>query len=147
MRYIKAANVAREMEAACFECFVPPVVTNMLFVYSTKNRIDSYLAFDVMGQRLYFLRNKTEEGGPIVIKDKDMETFMLVCKASEAPIIMTEAPTVKLGDKVRITEGSMKGVEGRVVRIRKQKRILINVSDFLWAATAYLKPEQYEVIE
>lgn len=146
MRYIKALTVAADLQPAGMECFVPPVVTNMLFVHSTKDRIDDYLNHDAMGQRLYYLRNRPDLQ-PIVVRDKDMESFMLVCKAMQAPIIMTECPKVKLGDKVRVIDGGMKGVEGNVVRIQKQKRVLINVGNILWAATVYLKPEQLEVID
>ena len=145
MRYVKASTVAAAFRPMGVECFVPPVVTNLLFVHDTRKRIDEYLAYSEMGQKLYLLRDKASWQA-IVVRDKDMDIFMTACKAQEAPIIMTESPKVKLGDKVRVTEGDWKGVEGYVVRLKKQKRVLINVSNVLWAATAYIRPEQLEVI-
>ena len=59
---------------------------------------------------------------------------------------MTEAPKVKLGDRVRVKEGTYAGLVGNVVRIKKQKRVLVNIADVIWATTAYISPDQLEVI-
>ena len=40
MRYLRASVVAQEMREEGFECFVPPKITNMLFVHSTRSRVD-----------------------------------------------------------------------------------------------------------
>ena len=79
--------------------------------------------------------------------DKDMQFFMMICDGCEAPIIMDECPTVKLGDRVRVISGPLTGIEGNVVRIRKSKRVLISVGDFVWVATGYIPPDMLKVID
>lgn len=146
MRNQQALRVAAGMAACGFECFVPPKITNLLFVHALRTEIDSYLTYNKLGLHLYYVRSKTDSQ-PIVVRDKDMTNFMLICKESDVPIIMTEPPTMKLGDSVRVTDGPLRGVEGRIVRIRKQKRILVNVGEHIWAATAYVKPEYLEILK
>ena len=43
-------------------------------------------------------------------------------------------------------EGTYAGLVGNVVRIKKQKRVLVNIADVIWATTAYISPDQLEVI-
>ena len=59
---------------------------------------------------------------------------------------MSEAPTLKLGSHVRVKEGPLAGIEGYVVRIRKSRRVLVNVDNVLWAATEFIRPEMLEVL-
>ena len=75
-----------------------------------------------------------------------MDIFIRICQSFGEPVIMTEAPKVKLGDRVRVKEGSLAGLEGNVVRIRKQKRVLVCVAGIIWAATAHIPAEMLEVI-
>lgn len=145
MRYVSACRTAEVMESAGFECFVPPKIDNLLFVHSEKEKIDGFMMYEVAGKSLRYMRSLSD-GCPIVVPDRDMLNFILVCRESEVPIVMSECPKVKLGDRVRVIDGPLKGVEGNVVRMRKQKRILVAVSSVLWVATAYVRPELIEII-
>lgn len=145
LRYISASKTAEEMESAGFECFVPPKITNLLFVHSEKEKIDGFMMYESAGRSLHYMRSLSD-GCPIVVPDKDMLNFILVCRESDVPIVMRECPKVKIGDRVRVIDGPLKGVEGNVVRMRKQKRILVAVSSILWVATAYVRPELLEII-
>ena len=76
-----------------------------------------------------------------------MDCFIKVCGSSELPMVFPEAPKVKLGDRVKVVDGPLKGLEGNVVRMRKKKRVLINVGNVVWAATEYIRPEMLEVVK
>ena len=145
LRYVRAVSVAPLIEEAGMRTFVPPVVSNLLFVFACESGIRDFIARRSVGEKLGFMRSR-ETGKPIVVLDADMELFMRVCAALEAPIVMAERPVLKLGDRVRIKEGPLKGVEGNVVRIKKNKRVLINIGNVIWVATGYMRPEQLEVI-
>lgn len=145
MRYLRAAKLEEKFKSRGYETFVPPVVTNLLFVHSDFMSLFKYLEERSFGHPVYFLR-KREDWQPMEIRDSEMQKFILVCTAYAQPIIMTECPKLKLGDKVRIKEGELKGLEGHIVRLKKQKRVLINVDNALWVATAYIDPEKLEVI-
>jgi hypothetical protein len=146
LRYVRAVSVAPLIEEAGMRTFVPPVVSNLLFADAPESWLSEFIFRNAIGEKLSFMHSR-ETGRPIVVRDADMDLFMRVCAALEAPIVMAERPALKLGDHVRIKEGPLKGVEGDVVRIKKNKRVLINIGNVLWVATGYLKPEQLEVIE
>jgi len=146
VHYVKAEKYVTLLPPQFSEFFVPPVVTNMLFIRSSYQAIYDYIRFNADGRRMSFMRDGLTMQ-PIVVKDSDMEIFMRICSACTMPIVMNEMPTVKLGSLVRVKEGPLKGLEGHVVRIRKNRRILVNISNVLWAATEFIHPELLEVIE
>lgn len=53
MRYMRASVVAEQMKEEGFECFVPPKITNMLFVHSTRSKIDFFLTYHEFSNNLY----------------------------------------------------------------------------------------------
>lgn len=145
LRHIRALQAAPLLDDAGMQTFVPPKVTNLLFANASENGLRDFMTFNAVGQKMHFMRSR-ETVRPIVVRDDDMELFKRVCAAFDAPIVMTGKPVLKLGDHVRIKDGPLKGVEGDVVRIRKSKRVLINIGNVIWAATGYIRPEQLEVI-
>ena len=145
LKYIKAEKFASLLPTSLGKCFVPPVVTNLVFIYSDYKTLWNYRTFNLNGSHMGFMRNpKTWE--PVIVRDRDMEIFMRICGASKCPIVMTEKPSVKLGDFVRVTGGPFKGAEGYVVRMQKSKRVLIDVGSLLWVATDYISPDLLETI-
>ena len=145
LRYVRAISAATPLENAGIRTFVPPVVTNLLFADAPESVLREFIFRNAIGEKLSFMHSR-ETGRPIVVRDADMDLFMRVCAALEAPIVMAERPVLKLGDHVRIKEGPLKGVEGNVVRIKKNKRVLINIGNVIWVATGYMRPEQLELI-
>lgn len=146
MRYLKASRVAEEMASSSFECFVPPKISNLLFVHTEREALDDFLHFRETGLQLYYLNSRIDRQ-PIIVPDAEMDCFIKVCGSSELPMVFPEAPKVKLGDRVKVVDGPLKGLEGNVVRMRKQKRVLINVGNVVWAATEYIRPEMLEVVK
>lgn len=127
------------------ECFVSPGVTNLLFIHASAEAIDHFMRFSVQGPHLGWMRD-TRSHEPIVVRDRDMELFIQITSACEMPVVITERPVIKLGAHVRVIDGPFKGVEGHVVRIRKSRRILVNISDAIWAATEFVSPDLLEVL-
>ena len=145
LKYIKAEKFASLLPSSLGKCFVPPVVTNLVFIYSDYKTLWNYRTFNLNGSHMGFMRDqKTWE--PVTVRDRDMEIFMRICGASKCPIVMTEKPSVKLGDFVRVTGGPFKGAEGYVVRMQKSKRVMIDVGSLLWVATDYISPDLLETI-
>ena len=147
LRYVRAASLAPKLGEAGIRAFVPPVVTNLLFIRVSRSRIEEYLSRSPLSGKVYLMRSRST-GYPLVVRDADMDLFIRICDAAEeAPIIMTEPPVLKIGDRVRITSGPFAGAEGNVVRMKKSKRVLISISDVVWVATAYIPPTELELIE
>lgn len=133
------------LESDGLEYFVPPTITTLVFIRSDRKSIEDFKTFREAGLHLYYLRSRIDFQ-PIIVPDVQMSIFIRICQATEMPILMVEPPKVKLGDRVLVKEGTYAGLEGNVVRIRKQKRVLVNIADVIWATTAYISPDQLEVI-
>lgn len=143
--YIRPASAAPALEEAGIEYFSPPTVNSLIFLRAGKTQLYNFLTFTATGQRVKHMRSRID-GSEIIVKDADMDIFIRICQSFGEPVIMTEAPKVKLGDRVRVKEGSLAGLEGNVVRIRKQKRVLVCIAGIIWATTAHIPAEMLEVI-
>ena len=146
LRFLRSSRIAPVLQNDGFQIFVPPKVTNLIFLRSTKEAIDEFMLTSSYGTRMRYMYSRINLC-PIVIKDADMDLFIRICSVCDLPIVMTEKPDVKLGDHVRVKEGAFEGAEGYVVRMRKSKRVLIGVGGVIWAATTYIPPEQLEILD
>lgn len=148
VRYVKAEKVVRSLGEARVPMdrwFVPPV-NGLLFVFSTREDIEGFIHFHAEERHVSFVWDKVTKG-PIVVREKAMDDFIRICSVIDYPIVMTQKPQVKLGAKVRVVDGPLKGIVGTVVRMKKSRRILVEVDNVLWAATEFVGPEWLEVIE
>jgi transcription antitermination factor NusG len=50
------------------------------------------------------------------------------------------------GQMVRITTGAFAGVEGRIVRIRKSRRIMVELKGMLAVAATYIPTDELELL-
>ena len=124
-----------------------PAVSNLCFVRSTKAFIKEY--FDGMGENrpAHFMWDKcTRE--PIVVSDKAMADFMQVCQIMSDDALYLKDITDKLreGQKVRVIDGPFKGVEGTILRIKRSRRVVVELPGLLAVATSYIDPRSLEVI-
>ena len=85
---------------------------------------------------------------PVTVSDKAMADFITVSNAMlEDTIYLTELnSTLREGQKVRILEGPFKGVEGRIVRIRRSRRILVELPGMLSIAATFIPTDNLEII-
>jgi hypothetical protein len=77
-----------------------------------------------------------------------MNDFIAVSSTLDEDLIYITEITSKLreGQTVKVNEGPFKGIEGKVVRIRKSRRILVELPGMLAVATTYIQPEYLEII-
>lgn len=126
---------------------IVPAVSNLCFVYAEMNSLKSFF-FD-MGEACpaRFMWDRATRN-PIVIPDKVMSDFMLVSKAMlEDTIYLSEVNSkLREGQAVRVLGGPFKGVEGKVVRIKKSRRVMIELPGMLAVATTYIPSDLLEPI-
>jgi len=124
-----------------------PAVSNLCFVRSTKAFIQEY--FERMGENrpAHFMWDKSTRE-PIVVSDKAMEDFMQVCRIMSDDALYLKDITDKLreGQKVRVIDGPFKGVEGTILRIRRSRRVVVELPGLLAVATNFIDPRSLEVI-
>lgn len=161
-REIKFQDLLR---GAGFETFVPmtvrrsdssvnaqvclvPAVSNLLFVRGAQQDIYDFFRGQGEGCPARFIWDKgTRE--PITVPDKAMEDFMTVSRSMlEDTMYFTELSSkLREGRKVRILSGPFAGVEGRIVRIRKSRRILVEIPGMLSVAATFIPSDNLEFVD
>ena len=123
-----------------------PVVSSLLFVCAPKDRLKEIE--DCVKEKGFVYRTadrKTEA----VIPDKQMAMFQLVCSSGAEGLEFfadEDMTRYKAGDKVRVLEGPLKGTEGYIKRIRKDRRLLVSIEGFIAVATSFIPPQFLEKV-
>lgn len=124
-----------------------PAVSNLCFVEARKSDLDSFMKSMGEGCPARFIWDKSTRE-PIVVPTKAMEDFMKVSLSMVDDVIYIQEISAKLreGLKVRVKEGPFKGVEGTVVRVKRSRRVMVELPGMLAIATTFVKPEELELL-
>lgn len=125
-----------------------PVVHNLIFVRSSLKCIEriKQSAASLLVVRYIFDR---ETRLPLVVPEAQMRSFIAVSGSYEEQIVYLDPATKALqkGDPVRITGGIFGGVEGTVVRVKGDRRVVVCIQGVMAVATTYIHPSLIEKIE
>ena len=124
-----------------------PAIHNLVFIHSTRKRIDA-LKDELEGKMpIRFIMNR-EYCRPVVIPDAQMRSFILVAGSYDEAVLYIESTELDLvkGQKVRITDGVFKGVIGEFVRIRHDRRVVVNIEGVMAIATTFIPPSLVEPV-
>ena len=125
-----------------------PAVHNLIFVHSTKEIIQEFKK-NVPFLQYMMDKSKGPEVSPIIVPDKDMESFMKVIH-----VCQEDVEYMPVGDRcypagahVRINGGQLDGVEGVLVRTgkSKDKKLVVTLNGVLSVA-ATISPSSVEVL-
>ena len=85
---------------------------------------------------------------PLIVPEKSMEDFIRVSSSMDEDLIYLTEISDKLreGQTVKVKSGSFAGVTGKIVRIRKSRRIMVELPGMLAVASTYIRPENIEII-
>ena len=77
-----------------------------------------------------------------------MDDFIKVASTMDEDLIYLTEISEKLreGQTVKVKDGPFKGVEGKIVRIRKSRRIFVEIPGMVAVATTYVLPEYLEIL-
>ena len=117
-----------------------PVITSLLFVHAPERRVKA-IEEAVKGRA--FVYKMVDGERPAVIPDRQMEMFRLVCSSGDTGLTFFSDESMtryKQGDKVRVIEGPLKGTEGYIKRIKKDRRLLVAIEGFIAVATSFIPP-------
>ena len=113
-------KVRDRLEELGVECFLP--VQTVVFV--RVGRQEQVKVLQTKGV-VAFLRLKGEAGAA-VIPDKQMEDFRFLLDFSEEAVEMTNE-NIKAGDLVRVVKGSLRGMEGELIRHKGVTKVLVRI--------------------
>ena len=125
-----------------------PAIHNLVFVYSTRKRIDTLKDRLESSMPIRFIMNR-EHCRPVVIPESQMRSFILVAGNCDEAVLYVEPAELHLvkGQKVRITGGVFEGVIGEFVRIRHDRRVVVNIEGVMAVATTFIPPSLVEPIK
>lgn len=121
-------------------------ISNLLFVYGTKNQIEeerqkqAEIKNDKKWHLLNFIMN--HENKMITVPNKQMEDFIRVSNlpAEELiPLDIREGESLT-GQRVKIIDGPLVGIEGFIKRIEGNKRVVVTIDGMLATALKFISP-------
>ena len=126
---------------------------NIFFARGTEEEIKSFVYDNVNLPHLRFYYRHTHEGArlvkePLIIPDYQIEGLKIIC-ASEAEdilFIQSDDTKFKTGQSVRIIDGGLKGIAGKVARYHGQQRVAIIIEGLLIACTTYVPSAFLEIL-
>ena len=133
--YNRELKVKEELDARGIKSFVP-----MQYRREERN--------GVMVKRLVPSIMDRETSKPITVPDHQMENFIKVAGTYEEKLIYLnpEPGDFSQGERVRIIGGPFEGAEGVFVRIKRDRRVLINIPGVVAVATTHVHLSMLEKI-
>lgn len=124
-----------------------PAITGLVFAQATREALDSYIRSFGDARPVNYYWDRTANR-PLTVPDKAMEDFIAIASTMDPDLIYLTEISDKLreGQKVIVKEGPFKGVEGKVVRIRKSRRIMVEIPGMLAVASTYVEMGNVEII-
>ena len=85
---------------------------------------------------------------PVIVPDDQMRSFILVAGTYEESVIYVGLAELQLvrGQKMRVMCGVFEGAVGEFVRIRRDRRVVVNIEGVMAVATTFIHSSLVEPI-
>lgn len=119
-----------------------PAISNLIFVRSTQERISGLKRTNEVLEPLRYMMDHTAEEAHVImtVADRQMENFMRVAKVTDESVMFLDEKTVvgKEGKRVRIMGGAFEGAEGVIRRVKRCKRVVVEIEGVASVAIAHV---------
>ena len=118
-----------------------PAINNLIFVRSSKSRINSLKSTELLQPLRYIMdRTAKEEHTIMTVPDAQMENFMRVASRTDDSVLFLNDETVvgKEGKRVLITGGVFDGITGVIRRVKRCKRVVVELEGIASVAIAFV---------
>ena len=119
-----------------------PAISNLIFVQSTQERISGLKRSNEVLEPMRYMMDRTAEEEHVIltVPDRQMVNFMRVAtKTDESVMFLDEKSIVgKEGKRVKIMGGVFEGVEGVVRRVKRCKRVVVEIEGVASVAIAHV---------
>lgn len=126
-----------------------PAINNLIFVHSTKERISELKVSNELLEPLRYMIDQTAEEAHTImtVPDKQMENFMRVASVTDDSVMFLDETTIvgKEGKHVEIMGGPFEGVTGVVRRVKRCKRVVVELEGITCVAIAFVPVGQLRV--
>jgi transcription antitermination factor NusG len=122
-----------------------PSVHNLIFIHTTPSEMAEYKRTTQLPIR-YIMNRETHK--PVTVPTHEMENFIRVAGTYDEKLIYLnpDPGDFTKGERVRIIGGPFAGAEGLFVRVKGDRRVLINILGLVAVATTYVHPSMIEKI-
>ena len=128
-----------------------PAINNLIFVRSTQERISGLKASNEVLEPLRYMMDRTasREHAIMTVRDREMENFMRVASRTDDSVMFLNEESVvgKEGKRVMITGGTFEGVTGVVRRVKRCKRVVVELEGIASVAIAFVPAGVLKEIE
>ena len=155
--YSRELKVQAALQERGVRTFVPmmwrekklvPAVGGLVFALATREALDSYIRSFGDARPVNYYWDRTTNA-PLTVPAKAMEDFITIASTLDEDLIYLTEVSEKLreGQEVTILEGPFKGVQGRIVRIKKNRRVMVELPGMMAVASTYVKPNYLEIMK
>ena len=148
--YNRAPQVQEDFRKAGHDSYLTSLISSLLFVHCTEDELRHYKKTHDTAMLYYTDPASEDRSKPGRIPDKEMDNFRVATSLAETDpdAIYLGSDTEKLctGDRVRVTEGLYKGMEGYVKRIRHARKVLVAIKGVAVVALSNIHPQYLEKI-
>ena len=158
--YSRELKVKSELDRLEIENFVPmtyklidddtgnprrklmPAINNLIFVHSSQERISHLKSSNEVLEPLRYMIDQTAQRPHTImtVPDGQMENFMRVASKTDDSVMFLDDEMVvgKEGKRVMITGGTFEGVTGVIRRVKRCKRVVVELEGIASVAIAYV---------
>lgn len=117
-------------------------ISNLIFVRSTQNRVSELKRRNEVLEPLRYMMDHTAAGEHTImtVADREMENFMRVASRTDDSVMFLDNETVigKEGKRVDIMGGAFEGVTDVIRRVKRCKRVVVEIESVASVAIAYV---------
>ena len=119
-----------------------PAINNLIFVRSTQERVSELKRRNEVLEPLRYMMDHTAtcEHTIMTVADREMENFMRVASRTDDSVMFLDNETIvgKEGKRVEIMGGAFEGVTGVIRRVKRCKRVIVEIEGVASVAVAYV---------
>ena len=119
-----------------------PALNNLIFVHSSQSRITSLKTTNAVLQPLRYMMDRTAQRAHTImtVPDVQMQNFMRVASKTDDSVMFLNDETIvgKVGKRVLITGGAFEGVTGVIRRVKRCKRVVVELEGIASVAIAFV---------
>ena len=165
--YQREMKVKTELDRLGIESFVPmmykvvdgdmpqlelvPAISNLIFVRSTQERISGLKSSNKTLEPLRYMIDQTAQQPHTImtVPDRQMQNFMRVASKTDDSVMFLDDESVvgKEGKRVEIIGGAFEGVTGVIRRVKRCKRVVVEIEGVASVAIAFVPAGLLKEIE
>ena len=165
--YSREMKVKAELDRLGIESFIPmiykvvdgdmpqrelvPAISNLIFVRSTQERISGLKSSNKTLEPLRYMIDQTAQQPHTImtVPDRQMENFMRVASKTDDSVMFLndESAVGKEGKRVEIIGGAFEGVTGVIRRVKRCKRVVVEIEGVASVAIAFVPAVWLKEIE